>query len=183
MDKPKIPFVEFPKIARYSREIIVSEKIDGTNAQVYVNETMTEVFAGSRNKWITPSEDNFGFARWVDEHKDELLKLGPGSHFGEWWGAGVGRRYNQTQKHFSLFNTHRWSDAATRPTCCNVVPVLWQGPMDQMNLAGILQKLRDTGSVAAPGFMRPEGVVVFHTVGQWMLKKTIEGDDTPKSQQ
>lgn len=179
--KPDIPFTEFPKIARYSREVVVTEKIDGTNAQVYVNDTMTDAFAGSRSRWITPEEDNFGFARWVQENREELLKLGPGSHFGEWWGAGVNRRYGLQEKRFSLFNTHRWSAAETRPACCHVVPVLWRGPFDELDVNKILQRLVDEGSVAAPGFMKPEGIVVFHTVGQFLLKKTIEKDELPKS--
>jgi hypothetical protein len=177
---PDIPFVAFPKIARYSREVIVTEKIDGTNAQVRVNDTMTEVFAGSRSQWITPEADNFGFARWVVENREELLKLGPGSHFGEWWGAGIQRRYDLKEKRFSLFNTHRWADAVTRPSCCGVVPVLWQGAFDELDAAAILTKLATEGSVAAPGFMKPEGIVIFHTAAQWLLKKTIEKDDAPK---
>ena len=176
-----VPFVEFPKIARYSREVVVTEKIDGTNAQVYVNDDMTEVVAGSRSKWITPEADNFGFARWVREHREELLKLGPGSHFGEWWGAGIQRRYNLNEKRFSLFNVHRWADDATRPACCHVVPVLWRGPFDELNVNAILQGLVEKGSVASPGFMKPEGIVIFHTVGQFLLKKTIDKDDVPKS--
>ena len=79
----KIEFMGFPKMARLSREIIVSEKIDGTNAQVYITEDGT-MRAGSRTRWITPEDDNFGFAKWVDAHRDELLTLGPGRHFGEW---------------------------------------------------------------------------------------------------
>jgi len=31
-------FLKFPKMARYSRECIVTEKIDGTNAQIYITE-------------------------------------------------------------------------------------------------------------------------------------------------
>ena len=31
-------FQDFPKMARLSRDIIVTEKIDGTNAQVYIGE-------------------------------------------------------------------------------------------------------------------------------------------------
>ena len=34
MTMPNIPYIEFPKIARYSREVVVTEKIDGTNGQV-----------------------------------------------------------------------------------------------------------------------------------------------------
>ena len=178
---PDIAFIEFPKIARYSREVVVTEKIDGTNAQIYINDTMTEVFAGSRSRWIDPTADNFGFAQWVAEHKEELLKLGPGSHFGEWWGAGIQRRYDLKEKRFSLFNTYRWSDEATRPACCGVVPVLWRGPFDQLDVNKLIEQLKEGGSVASPGFMKPEGIVVFHTAAQWMLKKTIEKDDAPKS--
>ncbi len=46
----------------------------------------------------------------------------------------------------------------------------------------LLAKLELTGSVAAPGFMKPEGVVVFHKAGGHLYKKTIERDDEPKSQ-
>jgi hypothetical protein len=175
-----VPFTEFPKISRYSREVVVTEKIDGTNAQVYVNDTMTEVYAGSRSKWITPEDDNYGFARWVAEHRDELLTLGPGSHFGEWWGAGIQRRYDMKEKRFSLFNTHRWSEIVGRPPCCHVVPILWQGPFDQLDANAVLARLAEKGSVASPGFMKPEGIVIFHTAAQWLLKKTIEKDDVPK---
>jgi hypothetical protein len=40
-------FVEFPKMARFAREIIVTEKIDGTNAQVWISDDGTEIRAGS----------------------------------------------------------------------------------------------------------------------------------------
>ncbi len=180
MTLPGIPFVEFPKIYRYSREVIVTEKIDGTNAQIYINEDMTEVYAGSRSRWITTQMDNFGFAAWVQGNRDELLKLGPGSHFGEWWGAGIQRRYDLTEKRFSLFNVHRWADDATRPACCHVVPVLWRGEFGDLDVDATIYRLRADGSVAAPGFMKPEGIVVFHTAGQFMLKKTLDKDDVPK---
>lgn len=181
MSTPSIPFVEFPKISRYSREVVVSEKIDGTNAQIYIDDTMSNVYAGSRSRWITPDDDNFGFARWAAEHRDELLTLGPGSHFGEWWGAGIQRKYGLSEKRFSLFNVHRWGDDSARPACCGVVPVLWRGPLDGLDADGCLHRLVTGGSVAAPGFMKPEGIVIFHTAAQWLLKKTIEKDAEPKS--
>jgi hypothetical protein len=175
-----IPFVEFPKISRYSREVVVTEKIDGTNAQVYIDDAMTSIMAGSRTRWITPDDDNFGFAKWVAENSEALLALGHGSHFGEWWGAGIQRKYGMPNKRFSLFNVHRWGDDASRPACCGVVPTLWRGPLDQLNVNGVLDELASHGSVAAPGFMKPEGIVIFHTAAQWLLKKTIEKDSEPK---
>lgn len=175
---PEIPFVEFPKMPRLSREIVVTEKIDGTNAQVYVSDD-GQVFAGSRSRWITPEEDNFGFAAWVRDNAEDLATLGPGSHFGEWWGAGIQRKYDQTTKRFSLFNVDRWSE--NRPACCEVVPVLYRGMFDTQAIEACLDALRNNGSVASPGFMKPEGVVIYHIAGRLGFKKTIEKDELPKA--
>ena len=191
-------FQEFPKMARLSRDIIVSEKIDGTNACVYVTEDGA-LLAGSRTRWITPADDNAGFAVWVEEHREELLTLGPGLHRGEWWGAGIQRRYGLAEKRFSLFNTQRWALHGTEPKafptadprvtrtqdvlppCCGLVPVLYQGPFDTAMVGQCLESLRLHGSVAAPGFEKPEGVVVFHTAGNVGFKKTLDKDDLPKA--
>ncbi len=170
------PFTKFPKIPRLDRDIIVTEKLDGTNATVHVTEDGQNLFAASRNRWIIPEDDNFGFARWVSEHKSELLGLGPGIHRGEWWGSGIQRRYDLDHKRFSLFNTYRWSDDSTRPTCCHVVPVLYQGPFSLSAISSCLSRLHNVGSIAAPGFNRPEGVVIFHVASNRLFKKTLDGD-------
>lgn len=182
MTTPDIPFVTFPKIARYSREVIVTEKIDGTNAQILISDDGQTLFAGSRSRWITPGKttDNFGFAAWVEANRDELLKLGPGTHYGEWWGSGIQRGYGLKEKRFSLFNVSRWSDPATRPACVGVVPELWRGPMDDLDVKVLIHDLNETGSRAAPGFMKPEGLVVFHAHSGLLLKKTCENDERPK---
>ncbi|HEY9219580.1 MAG TPA: RNA ligase family protein [Phenylobacterium sp.] len=172
-------FVEFPKMARFSREIIVTEKIDGTNAQVWISDDGTEIRAGSRSRWITPADDNYGFAGWVERNRDELLTLGPGRHFGEWWGHGIQRKYGMSEKRFSLFNVSRWGDE--RPACCHVVPVLYRGDFNQDAIEAALEHLRTSGSIAAPGFTNPEGVVVFHTAGNVGFKKTLHKDELPKS--
>ena len=172
-------FFEFPKMARYSREVIVTEKIDGTNAQILITED-GEFFTGSRTRWITPENDNFGFSRWAHEHKDELMALGPGRHFGEWWGSGIQRGYNlpKGEKRFSLFNVSRWENE--RPACCHVVPILWRGLFDDFKVDAVMFDLKTSGSVAAPGFMNPEGIVIFHTKGNIGFKKTFEKDETGK---
>jgi hypothetical protein len=181
---PAIEFIPFPKIARFSREVVITEKIDGTNAQVYINAAGNRAWAGSRTRWITPEADNFGFAAWVRDNHDELLKLGPGSHFGEWWGAGIQRNYGLQEKRFSLFNVSRWADATARPACCGVVPELWRGSADELNdtIAKWISVLSMEGSVAAPGFMKPEGIVVFHTASGQLFKKTIEKDEKHKGE-
>lgn len=172
----EILFQTFPKIPRLFRDVVVMEKIDGTNAQVFVYPTVTGAFelqAGSRNRWITSDNDNFGFARWCEDHHDELLKLGPGRHFGEWYGAGIQRGYGLTEKRFALFNPDAYPDE-TRPACCQVVPVLYRGPMD--NILSTICNLEESGSVLVPGFMKPEGIVIWHTAGRQLYKFTFDGD-------
>lgn len=171
-------FKEFPKMARYSREIVITEKIDGTNAQILIGEDGS-FLTGSRSKWITPIDDNFGFSAWAHTNRDELKKLGPGQHFGEWFGFKIQRGYGLKEKRFILFNTHRWS--LDRPACCDVVPILYQGIMDESKILWALDDLKQNGSRISPGFMNPEGVVVFHTAANLCFKKTILKDDVPKS--
>lgn len=180
-------FTPFPKVPRLSRDVIVTEKIDGTNASIFIGEDGS-FLTGSRKRWITPEDDNFGFSRWAHDHKDELLKLGPGHHFGEWWGSGIQRGYGlqKGKKRFSLFNVSRWWSTDTPlPGCVSLVPVLYKDNFDFLDqfLPFILKGLRDQGSYAAPGFMQPEGIVVFHTAGNCAFKKTLEQDDQPKGLQ
>lgn len=174
-------FQEFPKIPRLKRDIVITEKIDGTNAQIHIPEDDGPIIAGSRSRWITPEDDNYGFARWVKENEAALKAgLGYGTHFGEWWGAGIQRRYDLKEKRFSLFNVHRWADEAVRPAICHVVPTLYKGPFSQCAIDDALGALQVGGSVASPGFMKPEGIVVFHVASQSLYKVTIEKDEESK---
>lgn len=191
-------FTPFPKIGRLSRGCCITEKIDGTNASVCIAELQCPhekaiasrypgngsfgqyMFAGSRTRWITPEDDNFGFAKWVQVNQEELWKLGPGHHYGEWWGQKIQRGYGLAEKRFSLFNTDRW-DSQSTPSCCHVVPLLFKGDFRSENVEQSLETLRSNGSVAAPGFMKPEGIVVYHIGVGTYFKKTLEHDESPKS--
>lgn len=194
-------FPAFQKIPRLNRDIIVSEKIDGSNGLISIQRmgedpvaplnAMTgrnsegedfHIFAGSRNRWLKPTknEDNFGFAAWVRDNANELTKLGVGHHYGEWWGQGIQRHYGLKEKRFSLFNSNRWADPAVRPACTDIVPILYQGPFSQSHIVGAQLDLQMYGSKAAPGFMDPEGVVIWHEAARQMFKVTIKGDEKPK---
>lgn len=179
MNESAIEFQAFPKMARLNRDIIITEKLDGTNAQIYIDET-GEMKVGSRNCWLTPREDNYGFARWAWENQEELLKLGPGRHYGEWWGNGIQRRYDMKEKVFSLFNVTRWYLAAELPACCRVVPTLYKGLFCSATIATTLEYLRIGGSVAAQGFMDPEGIVIYHINAGATFKVTLKNDEKPK---
>ncbi len=220
-------FREFPKIARYSREVVVTEKIDGTNASIYlrplpgVAEAVSGMdslphcppvavvkgwglWAGSRSRWITADADNFGFAAWVSRNADALWWLGEGQHFGEWWGSGIQRGYGleKGEKRFSLFNVARWADRNTTgalaaentrfvdletmkwaPACCRVVPTLCRINMEDLRVDTMMGLLAYAGSRAAPGFMKPEGIVIFHAQGNVAFKKTFEKDDAGKGRE
>ena len=171
-------FEPFQKIPRLKRDCVITEKIDGTNAVVFIDDD-GHMFAGSRTRWITPDDDNFGFARWVDQNAEELSKLGPGRHFGEWWGSGIQRRYGLTEKRFSLFNVGRWTPE-TIPACVSLVPTLYSGPFSTDIVDAMVEKLRAEGSVAAPGFMKAEGVIVYLPAARELFKVTLEKDSEPK---
>lgn len=156
-------FVKFPKIPRLENSVLrITEKIDGTNAQVTVPENGGPLVVGSRNRVITPGKttDNFGFAAWVQEHEEAVRALGPGTHYGEWWGPGIGRGYGQVQRTWSLFDYE--DDLPTGPI--DRVPVLHARGVGEhsisMHIKDALFTLKTGGSIAASGWMQPEGIVV-----------------------
>lgn len=163
-------FKHYPKIPRSINETYtITEKIDGTNGCVVISDDGV-IHAQSRNRIITPEDDNMGFAAWVHEHQDELQLLGPGYHYGEWWGKGIQRRYFENDKVFSLFAW--WLDPASVPGCCRLVPVIAQ------TIEDATRRLKEEGSVASPGFLDPEGFVVTSNLHRKILYKVIlsEGD-------
>lgn len=165
-------FKEWPKIPRLFKDCTITEKLDGTNAQVYIDDT--GVYAGSRNRWLTVESDNFGFARWVKDNEAELRKFGNGRFFGEWRGEGIQRRYGVKGKVFSVFNPDYPEEMM--PSCVSRVPVLYRGPFCTEKIKATLESLAINGSLASPGFMRPEGVIVYHHASAQKFKYTLEQD-------
>ena len=179
IDAPE-PFISFPKLYRFKGPWIITEKIDGTNAQLFISDTEFKV--GSRTRWITPQNDNFGFATWAYTHQAKLTELlGPGRHYGEWYGLGIQRNYGLKEKRFSLFNTHRWTaDMFTTLPQLSVVPILYAGAFEQLAFDQVMLHLKENGSIASPGFMNPEGIVVFDTQSGTGFKRTFDYDEAGK---
>lgn len=193
-----VEFKAYPKMGRFSREVIVTEKCDGTNAQVCITRD-GQFMVGSRTRWITPENDNYGFAKWAMEHKDELMTLGAGRHFGEWMGAGIQRNYGIREKRWLMFNVTQFclhteepqpiptgdpvnvKMQSRLPACVGLVPILWRGNMDDLNVPFIMDDLKTNGSRIVPHYQNPEGIVIWHTASNTGWKKTIDGDDMPKS--
>ena len=194
-------FRAFPKIPRLSSPYIITEKLDGSNATVVIEEypwtsaqplTGPELvaqvdtfptgrfnlYAQSRNRFITQQADNFGFAGWVRENAEELVQtLGAGYHVGEWWGHGIQRGYGlpRGERRFSLFNVTRRNPLGSMADleAHFAAPPAGREPLfpdlpDDRSLRAMshmvdraLAKLSLEGSTAVK-FDRPEGVILWH---------------------
>ncbi len=208
-------FKGFPKVPRLYKDMVVSEKIDGTNGCVIVEEaqpmpedydpTLRDQFQGyfvpngirlafvmhngvgyninaqSRKRLLTTDKDNYGFANWVKENADQLVMLGPGYHYGEWWGKGIQRGYDIDEKRFSLFTPVPHELLAWLPDNVKNVPILCEGTFDSITIDNALMMLEDIGSMAAPGYRNPEGVMVYHTAARRLFK--VPFDENPKGAQ
>lgn len=174
-----IVFQGWPKTTRF-KDVVYTEKIDGTNAAVIVDGG--DFGVQSKNRLITPGSDNFGFAMWAYRNRDELVDLlGQGRHFGEWWGQGIQRGYGLDHRRFSVFNTGRWFSDNESPEPVDVdgvlvgpVPVLAHYTLSFDKIDELMNDLRDVGSKAAPGFMKPEGLCVYDAQSGVVKKVTFE---------
>jgi len=191
--KNELVFEKFPSLSRMKRNCVITEKIDGTNAQICFS-SEGDILVGSRKRQIWPEGtegkekgcDNQGFAGWVYSLKDELFNfLGEGRHFGEWCGSGIQRRYALNEKRFLLFNTNRFGPGRQEIPeelalkGLGAVPVLYQGIFTTDAIDNAMQKLLETGS-HINYFMNPEGVVVYHVALRDYFKVTYEHDVTGK---
>lgn len=174
-------FKPYPKIERIGKfNMQISQKIHGTNAQVYIYKDETgelQLKVGSRTRWITPDSDNYGFAAFIYANREEFItKLGVGQHFGEWAGPGINSGEGLTEKTFILFDAWKFPPERPLPLQTKVVPVLYQGSMDLKQIDETMNKLKETGSQLVPGFMRPEGIVII--LAGTRYKKVFEAEET-----
>lgn len=192
LDNDPTDFVPMPKIPRLYSLCTITEKIDGSNACIHIESDGITWRCASRNRYLDMNTDNFGFYKWCTKNINELLKLGPGKHFGEWWGSGIQRGYGLTngERYFSLFNVGKWNENNI-PSCCKVVPIITsiglpEGPLfDHLDPTMILNTrgidmicdvLIKKGSIAMPGYMNPEGIIIYHSGAQHYFKYTFDGD-------
>lgn len=174
----KREFESFGKITRTDKALacVMTEKIDGTNAQIVI-EGEKIVAVGSRKRWISPGKatDNYGFAAWVEKNYEELLGLGDGTHFGEWFGSGVQNKnygLENGNKIFALFNVDRWSSTPP-PECCSVVPIVYRGGFSLENLDIVMNSLNANGSYYDKN-TDPEGLIVWRYASRTYMKHTFE---------
>jgi len=187
-----VEFRKFPKISRLQSPVIVTEKLDGTNACVVIVHTgMTThvVRAQSRNRFLTPDDDNYGFARWVADNSEMLVDLlGPGYHYGEWFGQGIARNYALTRKWFALFQVDRYAEMAGNRAVdmdgigMMLVPELLRAVTFCPN---VLEQARFalSGGSKINNFPRPEGYVIFFEHNRATFKVVLDKHDEKKVRQ
>lgn len=161
-------FKAWPKIPRDRTNMItITEKIDGTNACVIIQEGEIVGYQ-SRNRMIKLGDDNMGFAFWADSKKEQLVKLGDGYHYGEWAGPGIQKNPHMlSEKQFFLFNTFRPHESL--PEGVHQVPVLYQGPY---TLAAVDGTFEDLWHNAAKAEYIPEGIIIYNHDSRSYMKKT-----------
>src|SRR5882762_5274769 len=107
-------FKSFGKIPRIDNiKISITQKIHGTNAQILIVEENGEklLIPGSRTRWLSLGDDNYGFAKFCHDNKEEIIeKLGVGRHYGEWAGPGINAGEGLKEKTLFLFNWHHFKD-------------------------------------------------------------------------
>jgi hypothetical protein len=187
-------------------QVLVTEKIDGSNSAVRIRpfdidadrseqvDTVSidgeqyTLWAQSRKRLLQPVKalDNFGFASWVYENAPALVRvLGPGDHFGEWWGSGIQRSYGLKEKRFSVFNAARWdealspTEALTEVSNLYRVPTLFRGQFYDLDLPALRADLEENGSKVVPGF-KSEGMVVYLRELNASYKVLLENDSIHK---
>lgn len=177
-------FKSFEKISKFTGiAMTITQKIHGTNAQIriYEQDGVIKCQASSRTRDIFVGDDNYGFARYVKDNESEIIeKLGLGTHYGEWAGPGINSGEGLKEKTFVIFNHYRFPAERPLPPQCVVVPVLYHGPYDERIVAEAMTELKINGSKLAPGFMRPEGIVI--EVAGKKYKKVFEAEETQWTQ-
>ena len=196
-------FEAYPKMPRMkSAEMTITEKIDGTNAQILIVDGGIEL-VGSRKRQILPdipkivddegvtiekkqTLDNYGFAQWVLDNMTGLVEfLGDGRHYGEWAGPGIQKNpLGLEQKLFFLFNTHRnppekFESLGHLVPQLRAVPILFQGKFSLEMISTVADSIY-LGMTEVPDAQdgnEGEGIVI-SAFGQ-KFKRTA--DDRPKS--
>ena len=101
----RLPF----EVTNYTVTYRAKAKLHGTNAGIRIDLNTGEVKVMKRTGFITPENDNFGFAAWVESIKSEFAGLLDDSDhqsleiWGEWVGPGVQKGVALTQLPHKVF--------------------------------------------------------------------------------
>lgn len=182
---------------RENKNKTITEKIDGTNACIVIYNGV--VAAQSRNRIITPDDDNFGFARWVYDNAGALMDtLGFGYHYGEWFGEGIQKNPLGIEgKRFALFHPTKYNEKngyeLSKVDGLETVPLLHSGQCDVWTIPDIMADLQDNGSKVVGAALRTyespiiegftyevaaeaEGIIIWNNETKTRTKMLLEND-------
>ncbi len=180
------PFKSFGKMARLdTTRMRITQKMHGTNAQILIENDVEagvmRIKAGSRTKYLTETNDNFGFAKWVNENAQDLIEiLNEGRHYGEWCGPGINSGEGLKERTLFLFDVPRFRHFIEKREHPQVscVPILYEGPFNTVTIDNVFGWLKREGSHAVEygTFDKVEGIVV--EVDGKRFKKVFNSEDT-----
>ena len=163
---------QFKRLRRSAlfRDVTISEKIDGTNAQVFVvaedrgRRQPGRGLGGSLRKRTTS----------VSRRGSPIMLTSCASSAqdvisAEWYGRGIQRRYGLQDRRFALFNSCTDGPRSARRAAA-IVPVLTTRTMGADVVSECLETLRSGGSLARSGFHAPGGIVIYHHASGGMFR-------------
>lgn len=165
------PWGKTPRLKYFN--VSISYKYDGTNSCIIIRDGEI-VGCQSRNRLITPDKDNMGFANWVEENKETLVKLGEGYHYGEWVGPGIQKNpHNFDRKYFYLFNPYMSGCIEAHPELSDVgvrvAQVMYVGPYSDAAVKDCLDQLDVSKG--------DEGIILYFTTMRYTAKITLKNPD------
>lgn len=195
-------YPSFPSIERLENlHCVITEKIDGTNGLIeyWIDSNPNhfpycQVRFGSRNRYITTTDDNSGFANFFFSHKSRILEIignleEPPTQsiriYGEWFGKGIQRGYGLDQKYFMPFSSF-WAEKMIEAGIPNIKEpaILYTGKFIEAEVDHQMGILKFDGSHVVPGYRNPEGIVIYFSHYNFRLKQTFTGPkwqtDEPK---
>lgn len=168
MSNAEPEFVTWPKIKRLQGErssLEITQKMDGTNAQLLIEPDGAlgvTIHVGSRSRWLSETQENHGFYKWVQEYKEELASsLGFGRFYGEFCGPGIQTGEGLKERQLFIFNAQRTDKTPPKFSfdCVQWVPLLYSGPFNWEAVENALSLLQNKGSIVN-GFGNPEGIII-----------------------
>lgn len=184
-------FRKWGSTPRWHKGLTITEKINGTNACIVIYNG--QVKAQSRNRMITPDDDNAGFAKWVYDNAGVLTDtLGYGYHYGEWFGPGIQKNpLGVESKRFALFGATKYTEGngyeLSKVDGLETVPLLFHGQGHYRTIPDVIDRLIAAGTevkgakkeVNPMGFVgaaKAEGIIVYHKETQQKYKILLEDD-------
>ncbi len=152
-------------------EVIVTEKIHGTNTRYLFDERDRQFKIGSRTRWVNAAGTMWGAAALENPNIERWCRANPGTIlYGETYGRVASLKYGIAHRAvfiaFAALTLDKWWDqdilfASLAEFGVPTVPVLYRGPFDAAIILPLAEE--DTKIPTAPAGHMMEGVVIVPT--------------------